>query len=366
MGCFSRYRQQYPDHLRTYDLNNVRYSREELIAYCDSQITTNPSWQNSLFGFIKFWLEGGDEIEVNTSGSTDTPKKMKLLRQHMISSAAMTAQYFGLTPGTTALHCLPTDFISGKMMCVRSLEFGWNMITVQPSSNPLANVPEQDLAFSAMTPMQAINSIEHYPEKFARIKKIILGGAPVSQQLEKKLQQFPNEIYATYGMTETMSHVAIRHLNGKRAGISYHGLPGVKFETDNRQCLVITAPHLGISKLTTNDIVTLTSPASFQFLGRADFVINSGGVKIHPEKLEYQLTHLFQAPFFITSEPDEKLGERVVLFIESEPLNDSEILRLRSTMKLYLQNHEIPKNIYFIPRFDYTSNGKLIRKNYHV
>lgn len=351
--------------MRKYTINNITYDKESLLQFCEVQSQVAEQWEKSHLHFIKEWLSDNEEFEVTTSGSTDVPKKISLKREHMISSAAMTTEYFKLKPGTKALHCLPSQYISGKMMLVRGLEFGWNLILVEPKSNPVQSVGDEKFDFAAMTPMQAALALESNKEDFCSIKKIILGGAPVSLQLEKKILQCDNEVFATYGMTETVSHVAIRHINGQRAGISYHGLPGVKFSVDKRQCLAIEAPHLGIDKIQTNDMVILSSPVSFQFLGRIDFVINSGGIKIHPEKIEHQLAHIIQSPFFIYPEADELLGERVVLYIQSDPMNESELLRLRSTIKLYLQSYELPKQVYFCSKFDYTNTDKIIRKKYN-
>lgn len=351
--------------VKKYTINNQAFDQAQLIQHCKNRLDACQDWEKPNYRFILEWLDPKAEFEVTTSGSTDAPKKMIVSRNQMISSAAMTVEYFQLKPGDKVLHCLPSQFISGKMMMVRGLEFGLNIYLTQPKSNPLEGLNEA-FDFAAMTPMQAAHVLQNHKTEFCKIKKIILGGAPVSQQLEKQIMECDNEVFVTYGMTETLSHIAIRNLNGKRAGVSYHALTGVTFKTDKRQCLSIDAPHLGIHNLQTNDIVLLTSPVSFQFLGRADFAINSGGIKIHPEKIEHQLAHILRKPFFIHSENDEILGQKIVLYIESPPMDESELLRLRSTMKLYLQSYEMPKNIYFIPRFEYTATDKIIRKNYNI
>ena len=350
--------------MRKYTINNIEYDHDSLLHFCNEQYAHAEEWEKSHFQFLIDWLSGKNEFEVSTSGSTGVPKKIVITRKHMINSAAMTVDYFKLKPGTKAFHCLPSQYISGKMMLVRGIEFGWNLILIQPKGNPIEGIITDGFDFAAMTPMQAALAMESDKDSFCKIKKIILGGAPISLQLEKKLIQCNNEVFATYGMTETVSHVAIRNINGPRAGISYHGLPGVKFSIDKRQCLAIEAPHLGVKKILTNDVVLLTSPVSFQFLGRNDFVINSGGIKIHPEKLEHLLAHIIQYPFFIYPEADELLGEKVVLYMQSDPMTESELLRLRSTMKIYLQSHELPKNVYFCKQFEYTSTDKIIRKKY--
>lgn len=299
-------------------------------------------------------------MEVNTSGSTGRPKIIKLSKVSMMNSALATGNYFGLLEKTTALCCLPLNFIAGKMMIIRALCLGWHLDIVKPSSNPLKDLSKK-YDFSAMVPFQVDNSLAF----LEKINTILIGGAPVSNELFVKLQTLPTQIYQSYGMTETITHVAVRKLNHlseeKWLMQDYQALPDVDFSIDERSCLIINAPALGVQNLITNDVVQLVSQKEFVWRGRYDNIVNSGGIKLFPEEIESQLTKIIEQPFFVIGISDMKLGEKLVLVVEGqESLEIDTILRSKN---LNLSKYQIPKEIIFIDRFLYTESGKIKRKD---
>ena len=236
----------------------------------------------------------------------------------MVNSAIATGNYFGLSPNDTALHCLSTNFIAGKMMLVRAMILGLQLDIVEPSSKPFINNNKR-YDFCAMVPMQLENSIN----QINQLKTLIVGGAAVSYNLIEYLKDVKTKIYATYGMTETITHIAIKQLNNVslRGGTTWQSfkiLPNITISQDNRDCLIIEAPHLFDGKVITNDIVKIHTKTSFDFLGRYDNIINSGGVKLFPEQIEEKLSKVIEERFFIASEMDNILGERAILVIEGE------------------------------------------------
>lgn len=279
----------------------------------------------------------------------------------MVKSAQMTAQHFDLGPHTKALLCLPTRYIAGKMMIVRSFVNQWNLIRVPVRANPLAEL-EHPVDFAAMIPMQVETCLKENPNRFIQIPKVIIGGAPISPQLLAQIQKLPNACYATYGMTETITHIAVKRLNGPNPQHTFQALPGVSFRQDLRGCLVIDAPHIH-EEISTNDVIDLQSKTSFQWLGRADNVINSGGVKIHPEQVEEKIGTLFQGTrFYISAEADARLSNKVVLYIEDEPWNNPRLQSLKEALRKLLSRYEVPREIYFIHSFEETETGKVIRR----
>jgi O-succinylbenzoic acid--CoA ligase len=303
--------------------------------------------------FILEWLDGNDFITVKTSGSTGTPKNIPLQKEHVFNSAEATVTYFDLKENTKALLCLPSEYIAGKMMLVRAMTAGWDLHTVAPDKNPLENI-DGEFDFTAMVPYQVFHSLVD----LHKVKKLIIGGGAVPWKLEKELQKCKTHIFATYGMTETISHIAVRPLNGKEKSTIFSALPKVNFLQTENDCLQIQAPEISEEIVVTNDVVELVSPTSFKFLGRIDNVINTGGVKVHPETVEEKLSLHINQSFFIASEKDEALGERVILIIESKKqwqLEDySEAFEALST-------YEKPKKIYSLPQFIYTETGKIKR-----
>ncbi len=318
----------------------------KLIFKTKDQITIN-----RVNDFIKEWNNDSTTITTLTSGSTGTPKSIQLSKKKMIASAKMTGEFLKLEENKNALLSLPISSIGGKMMVVRSVIFNLQLIVVQPSKNPLKDLNEK-IHFSAMTPMQVQNCLTQSKTKLETIEHLIIGGASVSSELEKKLQNLPNRIYQTFGMTETLSHVAMKNITAKEQ--SYHALPNIHFSEENSS-LIIHASHLGIQSLRTNDVVELISSKEFIWKGRSDQTINSGGIKIHPEEIEQKLSALISFSFFSTSIEDDELGEKHVLFIESSKDN----LYHKDDFSQLLTKYEIPKEIFYIPSFSYTHSGKI-------
>ena len=313
--------------------------------------------------FIREWFDDDRLIHCMTSGSTGKPKLIGLERQHMINSAQATGHFFNLGAGSKALLCLPMEFIAGKMMLVRAMVLGWHLDSIDPNSRP--EIPKDThYDFSAMVPLQLSNSLN----KLDTIRILIVGGGETSPNLRSKLTNLRAKIYATYGMTETITHVALMPLN-KPAGLSeknmsFTGLPGISFSTDFRQCLCIQAPGISDKEIVTNDIVELISDHQFNWLGRYDNIINSGGVKLIPEAIEKKFKTLIQERFFLAAVPDQVLGEKLILIVEGE--QENELLESLQDFQTHhsheISRYEIPKQVYFTKAFIQTDTGKIKRK----
>ena len=316
--------------------------------------TEQPETKQKVLDFIEEWNSPSDHILVKTSGSTGQPKTISMFKKHMIASANATGQFLGLKKGNTALLCLSMDTIGGRMMVVRSLILELELIVSDVSSSPLSGI-NKDIDFAAMVPMQVQKTLNEEPDKVSSIKNLIIGGGPTSPSLIDELQEISTRAFHTFGMTETISHIAMRRLNHPLED-DFKCLPNVHIESKNGS-LVITAPEIGVSKLQTNDEVEITSTSSFRWLGRTDFVINSGGIKLHPEEIESKLSHLIKLPYFVYGEKDELLGEKLILAIESSKRIDLSKEELQSV----LPKHAAPKEIRYIQQFNYTQSGKINR-----
>jgi len=312
------------------------------------------SFDNDVSLFLKEWFSDSSFIETKTSGSTGKPKTIRLSKTSMIKSAQLTNRFFDLKKGDTVLLCLPVNFIAGKMMLVRSFEGQLKVKSVKPSLNPLKIIFDS-IDFAAMTPMQVKTILMENPEKLSLIKTLIIGGAPVDYKLEKELKKYAVKCFSTFGMTETITHIAVKELNKRN---EYLALPTVTFQLSENNCLIINAPHITALPIQTNDIVNLTSSTSFVWKGRHDNVINTGGIKIFAEELEDQLfEYIPNNRFFITSEKDNLLGEKVILIIEGN--KDSKLMTLNFDK---LSKYSIPKKIYFTPKFIESENGKILKQ----
>ena len=318
---------------------------------------------------LRSWF-GNGRIEVKTSGSTGTPKTLFFTRAQMRASALATGQFFGMGEDTRALLCLPLEYIAGKMMLVRAMTLGWQLQGVEPSIQLDLNQQDQ-YDFAAMIPMQ----LEENLESLGGIENLIVGGAAVNHRLQKKIESLPTKIYATYGMTETITHIAVKPLNrsareesngGPRflAEEVYTGLPGVTFSKDERGCLVINCPRISSNSIVTNDLVDRVTENSFQLKGRIDNIINSGGVKLIPESIEQAYSECLSQRFFAAGLPDAKLGEKMIFVVEGKP--DKELLHrlkvFQAASEGRIKRHEIPKDVIFLSKFEETDSGKVNRR----
>ncbi len=345
--------------------NGTAYTRKSLLNPPLEKV--KGTFERSLFTFLRDWLSGQQTFQISTSGSTGTPKWITVHRGQMIQSALATNAFLGLGPGMNGLLCLSPDYIAGKMMCTRCLVAGATLLAVEPSSQPLEAIPaSRPIDLAAMIPMQVKSMLEgSSTNKFDTIKTLLIGGGALDSELERKLKDVRTRCFATFGMTETLSHVALRQLNGENPENTYHALPGIRFEADSSNCLLIHAPFLK-EPVTTRDVVELITPTEFRWLGRIDGMINSGGIKLLPEVLEEKLALLFRSigctrRFFITAKPDQRLGHVVQLIVEGEPLNRTELDRITTLMKSKLHRFEVPKEINFVTCFVETATGKIDR-----
>lgn len=338
-----------------FKLNNHHYDFDALMEVAYSFVKEGERFEQTLGHFLLDWLDDKDYIVAKTSGSTGSPKNIKIKKQSMVNSAIMTGNYFKTEPGQKVLHCLPSNFIAGKMMIVRAVVLGLNLDLVRPSAFPLIDY-QKKYDFCAMTPLQLTNYLKYSNN----IKKIILGGSKVPNSLVEAVQNIKANVYETFGMTETVTHIAIKKLNNfKQGDIStshFKVLPDIKISQDSRGCLVIDAPMLSEEKIITNDIVKIYGEDEFEWLGRYDNVINSGGIKLHPEAIESKLRDKIKEEFFIASEDDEALGEKLILILEGEKNT------LSDSVFQDLGKYEVPKTVYNIKKFVNTKSGKIHRK----
>ena len=298
------------------------------------------------YNFLKSWFDHKDYILTKTSGSTGNPKEIKLKKLDLIESSKLTARYFDLKVGDKVINCLPIKYIAGKMMLVRSLVLGLDLYIFPVTSSPISDL-KNNYELIAFTPIQLENSIPF----IEKIKKVLVGGSPVQKTLKKKILNSKSTVYETYGMTETITHIAAKNLSmGEK---EFTSLPGIEIGKRD-DCLFIKPNHLSVKMVQTNDVVELTNKNKFLLIGRKDFIINSGGVKLNPEAIEKKLAKYISADFVISSIDNTRFGEVVVLvFKKNIPENYNKAFT-------HLSKYEIPKEVLVIDNFP-ENNGKINR-----
>lgn len=304
--------------------------------------------------FMEEWRSPLPYITAHTSGSTGTPKEIRLPKGDMRVSACATNLRFGINTSSTLHLPLSPDYIAGKMMLVRAAEAGCRIVVEKPSNHPLPEDYGFDIDLMAVVPSQC-DALMKNDAAHRRLRNLIVGGAPLSPAVEERLTGMPWRSYATYGMTETCSHVALRELGQA----TYTAMPGITFASDRRGCLVIEAPAYSFGSLITNDVVRIINPDNFIWKGRFDNVINSGGIKLHPEELEALLAPHISSPFYLDGVPDEKWGTALRLTVEAPAPAEAE---LEALCRRVLPRHAAPKVIRILPSIPRTNSGKIIRR----
>lgn len=307
-----------------------------------------------LYLFLKDWFSRSPFLQVKTSGSTGTPKDILVEKERMMQSAKLTCSFLGLEQGDKALLCMSLDYIAGKMMIVRALVAGLDLYLITPNGNPLKET-NTSFDFAAMIPMQVYNSLQSGVEKerLRNVKNLLIGGGAIDPILAAELKLFPNNVYSSYGMTETLSHIALRKLNGDDITENYIPLDGVALSLSEDNTLIIDAPLVSAEKLYINDVAEIGKDGSFRIIGRRDNVVNSGGVKIQIEEVEMLLKPFISVPFAISSLPDVKFGEILVLVVE----NKFDIRQIEEKLPAYY----LPKKIIEIEAIPLTETGKISR-----
>ena len=330
-----------------FKINSVPFSSLGFLK----QNEDSPVFDKCLLNFFTEWLNDNPKINLQTSGSTGNPKKITALKYSMILSAKNTGKYFNLKEGDRALLCLPLDFIAGKMMVVRAMVLGLNLFISKPSGNPI-NEFSKEYDFAAMTPYQ----LDRVVSNVKKIKCLIIGGSPVGDSLKRVVENKTSGVFETFGMTETLSHIAIKNLsNGEEV---FSAIPGVTFSVKN-EYLKITAPFVSKTPIITKDKVDLISSTKFKWIGRASAIINSGGIKFSPESIERSLNKYYSQPFVICGLPDKNLGEKIVLIFENNPPRDFQQYFNK------LKRHEKPKAVFSLSNFK-RINGKIDRKDIKI
>lgn len=327
-----------------------------------NELISNNEFDKKVLEFITSWFSNQKTMNVQTSGSTGTPKILEIEKSKMLNSAKMTCDFLGLKENNTALLYLPIEYISGKMMVIRSIERKLNLYISNPSLKPLEQL-QKSVDFCAMTPLQ----VEHSLDKIHLIKNLIIGGASVSESLKLKIKnclsenEIETKVFETYGMSETLSHIALKSIYPKEENY-FTTLNGVEISKDERGCLCIYASKLNSELLKTNDLVEIKNQNQFKYLGRIDNVINSGGAKIFPEKLESFVKQFIPNEVVFIGQEDELLGQKLVLIIENSDSSkdEKELRELVFNLKFEKKLHK-PKEIIFIEKIPRTVNGKINR-----
>ena len=341
----------------TYDKSDDWYRKEWILM---SQQSITEDWQVEIFDFLGEWFSGKTRFEIKTSGTTGSPKIESFSREAFITSAQITINTFDLAKGDTLLMCLPMHFVAGKMMLIRAIIGRMKIRAIQPSLNPVKDLI-YPVEFAAFTPHQLNTILKINPNKMGLIEKAIIGGSPVSSELKNQLGDFKTKLFETFGMSETLTHVAIKAINGTSKSDYFKVLKGFNINVDENNRLIIEADHLKNSPLLTSDIVEMIDSENYRWLGRSDDVINSGGIKLFPVSIENRISAQIDREIIIGKRSDENFGEVVILFIEGEPFNENRLAELNIELTKLLDKFEVPKEIIFKTEFPRNKNGKVIR-----
>lgn len=335
-------------------IEGKRYTPSDIYQALHKQPADYTGFQLELFRFLEDWFSDSPEITIHTSGSTGKPKPMSVKKKYLIQSAEQTCSYLDLKPLDKILLCMSLHFIAGKMMVVRAIVAGLDLYLVEPSGRPLEHI-DQPFRFASMVPLQIYNTLEHSieRERLQKIEILLIGGAAIDPDLEMRLTDFPQAVFASYGMAETVSHIALRRVNGPTASNLFSPLPSVKVCLSEEQTLQIHAPMVSSQIVQTNDLAEVFPDGRFRIVGRKDNVVITGGLKVQVETLEALIGQIIKVPFAITSQPDPKFGEILILVVEQAI--DKHLLTDQ------IPTYQLPKKVLQINVLPRTESGKINR-----
>ncbi len=331
-------------------------SPDNLMAWRNEPTQDGAECRAELASFLQEWWSESDSMLLHSSGSTGEPKTFYAQKEHMRASALRTCQHLQLQAGQSVLLRLPLQYIAAKMMIVRCLVGGLRLCLREASSHIWEGLaPDMHVDFAPLVSLQVAQSSE---EDLARIGTILLGGGMVPEAVEQKLAHHAGAVYASYGMTETLSHIALRRINGEQSSLSYSPLSGVALSLDEEGCLIISAPHLGIEHMLTNDLAVMEPSGSFRIIGRRDNIINSGGIKLQAEEIEEKIHRATGITVAAIAAPHPQLGQCVALLWEGE---QTLYQQLEKTIQDELSSYQRPKLVQHVNRIPRTSSGKIAR-----
>lgn len=327
-----------------------------------SELLTNYPEASKLVNFINHWQQNKDFFQFFTSGSTGVPKSIDVSRRQIVASVLATSQFIGLKKSHITLLCLDPNFVASLMMAARSLVNNMDLVLTRPNSNPLKSL-DHSVDFASFVPVQIYKMIEEGSiQLLANIKNVLIGGAPLSRSAFETLAKIDTNLYVTYGMTETVSHIALMPIKGDYNQAYYEVLSGIKLGQDADGCLNINGRVTNDQLLQTNDIVEMINDSKFRWLGRRDHVINSGGIKIHPEELEKLIESQIKSDFMISWQPNDLLGSECILITESLELQNDEFKQLQQLIVDRFSKYHSPKVVFSVYKFERTDSGKIKRE----
>lgn len=349
-------------HLR---IDGEVFSGRDIVAWARAFATAHPDDANGplLIDLCDALVNGDGTLAAHTSGTTGAPKAIGFPAKDLVASAQLTAKAFDLRAGDRALLCLPVGFIAGRMMIVRAMVLGLDLHLADARGSILDNLRTDDrFRFAAMVPQQLHRAVQEDRSRVERqFERILLGGGPVAKTLEDDLHGLRTHVLHGYGSTETLTHVALRTLNGPQRSNVYEALGAISFSSDDDQRLVIHTPHLTVQEHHTNDLVDLIDRTHFRWLGRYDNVILSGGRKIHPERLEAITSGVLPYAHYFMAVPDERLGQAVKLVIETDRSPEEVLPEVMRSLTAALAKYELPRKVVAQAEFLRTASGKVIR-----
>lgn len=354
-----------PSPFKSLMIDGVALHGAEIARWADELVARHRSgtWATDLRSTLRELLSEEGVLNTRTSGTTGMPRSHAFSTADLVASAGITREAFDLKPGDRTLLCLPCEFVGGKMMLVRAMLLGLDLHAIDPRGGVLRNLRTEDrFRFAAMVPMQLHTALQHDRDRVeAQFETVLLGGGPVSEAMIDRLQGLRTRVLLGYGSTEMLTHVALRTLNGDGRGEEYTALGGVTFVMDERNCLIVRTPHLTVKEHMTNDIAELVDDRRMRWMGRRDNVILSGGRKIHPERLEAMTAGIVPYPHFFAALPDERLGQSVVLILETGNDKRQAPPEVAEDIKGVLYEHERPHRVIAVRDFLRTGSGKVDR-----
>jgi o-succinylbenzoate---CoA ligase len=311
-------------------------------------------------------VEPGTALVIATSGSTGLAKGVLLSSAALTASATATHRRLG-GPGRWLL-ALPAYHVAGVQVIVRSLLAGHEPVVAQSfaeAADQLFRSPGPH--YTALVPTQLARMVAA-PEVLRRFDAVLLGGAATPPALLTRAREAGIRVVTTYGMSETAGGCVYdgRALDGVGVRIGEGGLvelSGPTLASGYRLDDAATAAAFSAGWFRTNDLGTLHPDGLLEVHGRADFVINTGGVKVVPSAVEGVLTaQPGVAEACVVDLPDDEWGQLVAAAVVAvDPAAPPQVSALREAVRGSLGSASAPKLVHFTEALPLRGPGKVDR-----
>lgn len=298
-------------------------------------------------------------LVIATSGSEGTPKAVRLPWRAVAAAARMSGRAVDLRPGDVWLACLPLHHIGGAMIPYRCWRAGATALIHEgfDAEAVMRDLYDHQVSHVSLVPPMLARLLDLGAPP-PSLRCAIVGGAALAEALLTRARAAGWPVTRSYGMTETCAMAA---LDGRP-------LPGVCVRAAESGVLEIASPALMAGYLgqpdsgpwfATRDLGAVAADGRVTVTGRADDILVTGGVNVHPLDVEARLAAcpgVREAG--VTGIADPLWGDVIAAVYEG----DVHETTVESWCRAHFFGPRRPRRFLRVERLPRTASGKLDRR----